>query len=82
MATSKKEIAIWLEQGLEKGASHVIVAVDTFDYEDYPVYVMPNQNIQIEIDNIRKQNMTRIMEVYNLSLDLNQQLKEQRAYHP
>lgn len=39
MTTTKKIIAEWIESGLEKKATHMIVVCDTFDHTDYPVYV-------------------------------------------
>jgi len=37
--TTKENIQQWFEEGLELGASHLLVVCDTFDHEDYPVYV-------------------------------------------
>ena len=81
MVTHRSDIARWLEEGLEKKATHVIVVCDTFDYEDYPVYILPGQNVKDEINRISRQQMTRIMEVYNLSMDLNAQMSQRRAYN-
>lgn len=81
MSTKKVDIARWIEEGLEKGATHLIVVVDTFDYEDFPVYVMPGQNAQQVVNQESGKSMQRIMEVYNLSMDLNQQLNQRRAYN-
>lgn len=41
MATTKADIAQWMEEGKTKGATHLIVVCDTFDWEDYPVFVYP-----------------------------------------
>jgi len=49
-----------------KNATHLIVVTDTFDYEDYPVYVKKNESleeIKKRYDNV---NMQRIMEVIDL----------------
>ena len=37
--TTPEMIREWFNRGIELGATHLIVACDTFDYEDYPVYV-------------------------------------------
>lgn len=29
----------WYETGIRKGASHLIVAISTYDWDSYPVYV-------------------------------------------
>lgn len=81
MSTSKEEIRRWLEDGKQAGATHVIVAVDTFDHEDYPVCVMPGQDVRAVEKGIRESSMQGVMEVYSMALDIEQQLGERRAFH-
>jgi hypothetical protein len=52
----------------ENGASHMIIVCDTFDYEDYPVYVMPGDNVRVVEADYRCKSMQRVMEVYKISL--------------
>lgn len=79
--TTKSEIRNWLHAGLEKKATHVLVVCDTYDWSDYPVFIMPGDDIHEKIDKNNGPNMTKLMEVYDLSMDLETQLQEQRAYH-
>jgi hypothetical protein len=82
MITTEEEIRTWLEKGKEMGATHVVVACDTFDYEDFPVYVLPDQDVNKVVDKYNNQDkMLRVMEVYSLKLDIEDQLKSQRSYH-
>jgi len=79
--TTPDRIRAWLLEGRNAGATHMIVVCDTFEYDDYPVFVMPGQNprdIAKEYDNV---NMQKIMEVYAFSQDIEMQLKERRAFH-
>jgi hypothetical protein len=39
MTATREDIEEWLEMGKELGATHVIIAADTFGYDNYPVYV-------------------------------------------
>lgn len=81
MATSKEEIRNWLESAREAGCyTHVIVACDTFNYEDYPVNVRRGEDPQQEAHKYMG-NMQTVMEVYALHLDLEAQLAEHRAWH-
>ena len=48
------------------GATHMLIVCDTFSYEDYPVYVWANEDVNERILHY-SQNMQRVMEVYNLS---------------
>jgi len=81
MATTKQDIKEWLLRGKKEGATHVIVVCDTFEYDDYPVMVMPKDNIVEKIEEYNGKNMQRIMEVYNLSMDLEKQLDSGRSYN-
>lgn len=67
MGTSKETIRHWLDEGTEEGATHVIVACDTLDYEDYPVFVEPGQDPKEIAKQHDGPNMTRLMEVYSLT---------------
>ncbi len=72
--TTIKTIRKWLERGKEEGATHVIVVCDTFDYEDYPVMVSPGEDVR-EKETEYSDNMQKVMEVYNLNMDIEEQLK-------
>ena len=52
--------------GIKAGYTHMLMVCDTFDY----LY-----------DKHNGLNMQRVMEVYNLALPIEDQLREQRAMH-
>jgi len=89
--TSKSEIREWLYAAkndgmygccLGKGATHVIVAYDSFDHDDYPVFVMPGDDVQREVNRIQiPGNMQHVVEVYAMHLDIEKQLNEKLAWH-
>lgn len=79
MAATHNDIRNWLDRGIKDGATHVIIVCDTYDFEDYPVYVMPEQSAVEEYSRNHGTNMQKVMEVYNLSLDIDIQLSEHRA---
>jgi hypothetical protein len=79
MATMRKDIARWLQKGVDRRATHMLVVCDSFDHEDYPVYVKPSEDVQKVYDRYDGKAMQRVMEVYNLSMDLDAQLKQPRA---
>jgi len=81
MATTKEDIRQWLERGIEIKATHVLVVVDTFDYEDYPVMVSESEDVKEVIKKYDGVNMQRIMEIYNLNQDIETQLNERRSYN-
>ena len=81
MGTSRDEIRDWLVEGKKNGKTHCIIVCDEFSYEDYPVYVDLTQNVKKIYDKYCYKNMQRVMEVYNLNLDIHEQLMEYRAFH-
>lgn len=81
MATTKADIEGWLVSAKEEKATHLIVVCDSFDYEDYPVYVLKGQDVRKVVESYHGKNMQRVMEVYNLSKPLKAQLAEERAYN-
>ncbi len=81
MGTTKGEIRGWLEEGKRLGATHCLVVCDTFDYEDYPVYVLQGENVRSKYDELCEAAMSRVMEVYDLRMDIGAQLDELRAFH-
>jgi hypothetical protein len=78
--TSRIEISEWFDQGKQQGATHMIVVCDTFDHDDYPVYVGAGDDFWEKYDHYNGQNMQRIMEVYDLSHDKQSQMNEHRAH--
>jgi hypothetical protein len=75
--TSAAQISEWCKRGVEVGAAFCVIKSDTFSYEYYPVYVMPDEDVK-HIANV-KQDFTKLMEVYDLSKPLEPQLEEHRA---
>ena len=79
---NKETIKRLLMDGNNGQYSHMIIFCDTFDYEDYPVYVKYDEDIEKIIrSKVKPGNMTKVMEIYNYNLDLNMQLNEYRAHH-
>lgn len=81
MPTTREDIRTWFKEGVTKGATHMVVACDTFDYEDYPVFVMPADDVVEKVKEFNGPNMQKVMEVYDLSMDMGTQLNERRAFH-
>lgn len=81
MVTTRNCIREWLNEARKKGASHLIVVCDTFDYEDSPVYVLPQEDVSEEFKKYDGKNMQKVMEVYSLRRDIEEQLSEHRAFH-
>lgn len=81
MATSKETIRRWFQEGISQSATHMIVVCDTFDWDDYPVYVSSKENVREKEAEYDGKNMQKVMEVYNLAMDMEPQLIQQRAFN-
>lgn len=82
MQTTRADLEEWFKQGLKKKATHMIIACDTFDNSDYPVYVKNNENVIERVNDYSKpEKMSIVVEVYNLSMDMNKQLNEYRSFN-
>lgn len=76
MAAKLADLREWFERGVSQGSTHMVVVCDTFNYEDYPVYVEKGQNphdVVKEKDNPNQ--MSKVMEVYDLRQPADDQLK-------
>lgn len=77
--TTKSEIQYWFENSYLINPTHMAVFMDTFDYEDYPVYIQA-----VDEDDARQQihaKQDRLMEVYSYALPIEDQLNVQRAFN-
>lgn len=81
MTTTRDEIRGWLSAERATGATHMIVVCDTFDHEDYPVFVKPDENVREVEARFNGKNMQRVIEVYNLGLPIDPQLSAGRCFN-
>jgi len=84
MTATLKDIKGWIKTAQEKGATHLIVAHDTYDHDNYPVYVMSDEDVrEIENEKYNGQNMQTSDEVYSFTgkHSVAKQLEEDRSRH-
>lgn len=81
MATTRNDINVWLTKfGNKDDHSHMIVVTDTYDYEDYPVFVARGTDIHAEIEKQKAKSMVKVTEVYSYDQPLASQLNAHRAW--
>ena len=82
MGTSRQEIDKWFDEGIAQGATHMLVVCDTYDHDDYPVYVMPGQDPRKRAEPRMLGEMQRLMEVYKLDpIKKVEQLNARRVFN-
>lgn len=80
MAASLSEIRSWFQRGqANPRCTHMIVVCDTFDWEDYPVFVTDDQDVHEVEKQHNGPNMQKVMEVYCMTKPLDPQLKATRS---
>jgi len=82
MAATLNDIKGWIRRGVARKATHIIVACDSFNYNNYPVFVTEDEDVYEKAEEIFGNDLQFIDEVYDLSMDLDEQLSEKRAWHP
>jgi hypothetical protein len=80
-AAQQSDLREWFQDGVKEGATHMIVVVDGYDHDDFPVFVTPEENSREIAKNYDGVGDYRIMEVYDLRIDMEAQLLERRAFH-
>jgi hypothetical protein len=80
-AATRQDIEDWWDEGFRNGATHLIVVCDTYDYDDYPIWVLLDEDVGEIVNRVRSRPLARIMEVYSYALDREYQLNEHRAWH-
>lgn len=83
LAADKETIRKWLEKGKQmEECTHVVIVYDTFDHHDYPVFVKRGEDIKEVVNSYNNpQEMSSVMEVYSMTMDIEKQLEERRVYH-
>ncbi len=80
MATSRDEIRSWTTRDEAGRARWMIVVSDTFEHEEYPVYITDEDEYHKKVAEIQK-GPDRIMEVYDLHMNIESQLHERRVWN-
>jgi len=69
MAATREDVDRWIAEAKKKGAKYIISVCDTWDYDDYPVYVMPDEDLEEQKAKYSGVNMQRINEVITINDD-------------
>jgi len=78
MTCTFDDITRWLDEAAHTGATHLIIGLDTFDHDNFPIYVMPGECPKERYDKLYADG-NAADEVYNMRMNLDRQRREFRA---
>jgi len=81
VGTSVETLKRWFKSGVDQGATHMIVVCDTYDWSDYPVYVLPAEDVREVEAKYAEADMSKVMEVYKMAMGMSAQMSQRRAFN-
>ena len=82
MEDLKFDIQRWLNRlDGDDSYSHMLVICDTYNYDHYPKFVKKDEDVLNVIEDYQNKEMQRVMEVYNLSMDIPTQIYADRTWN-
>lgn len=81
MSVTRDDIQDWFEVSRALEFTHMLIVCDTYSYDNYPVYVRGLNDFLNKFFDHHGKNMQRVEEVYDLSMDMVDQLNEESAWH-
>lgn len=80
--TTRTLLSEWFDAGVAEKARYMVIATDTFNWEDYPVFVREDgkKTVHEVAHELEHAPMSRVMEVYDLEGDKVAQLPAGRAW--
>lgn len=71
MAATREDVDEWIKEAKDKKAKYIISVCDTFSYDDYPVFVMENEDLEEKKKEYAGVNMQKINEVIEIKYEKN-----------
>lgn len=85
MSATRQDLESWLSIAKQQGARWMLVGLDRFDHENYPIYMTSAADLWDKVDHIGDNGIggmgDAIEECYDLELDIASQMAERRARH-
>lgn len=82
MAATKDDLRGWFLAGQQDETNtHMVILCDTFEWTDYPVYVKSKEVALAYMGPALVPEMHKVMEVYDLHRDMDEQLAAVRAWY-
>lgn len=80
MTATLSDIKGFLARAVGQKARWLLVGLDTYDYDNYPIFVKEDEDPWVAYEEVHARG-DRVDEVYDLDLPIGGQLAEHRANH-
>jgi len=78
----KQGISDWFDKGVKEGYRYLVIYNDSWDYDYFPILYRNDTDLWEAIDKLNPRlTYVSMEEIYDLALDKEFQLSEQRANH-
>jgi len=84
IAADRSEIREWFEKGVAEGYKYMLIVYDRMEYpenSDSPYYCKTAEGAEKAVSGFSGDELSKVMEVYDLSMGMEVQLAEKRAWH-
>ncbi len=69
MAATRDDVNRWIDTAKSKGCKFIISVCDTFDWDDFPVYIKDLNELILRVDNYDGVDMKKINEIIRINDD-------------
>jgi hypothetical protein len=69
MTATRDDVNRWIDTAKSKGCKFIISVCDTFDWDDFPVYIKDLNELILKVDNYNGTNMQTINEIIRINDD-------------
>jgi len=69
MAATRDDVNRWIDTAKTKGCKFIISVCDTFDWDDFPVYIKDLNELILRVDNYDGVDMKKINEIIRINDD-------------
>ncbi len=66
MTASLEDVNSWIAEAKEMGATHIISVCDTFSWDDYPIFIMPTDELDKKVAYYQTTDMQQVNEVIEI----------------
>jgi hypothetical protein len=82
MAATYDDVSRWYDEGVARAAAHLLIVHDSSTGEHFPVFVPPGTSTTEIARAYNLEPDRQVVEIYDLSVDKEQQMAECQTWHP